>query len=106
MKFSSYANETFGSGIIELLLAETTTPTPNSDNLSELKVLLNLERSKWMNLSQSSDALNYSQFYEFLFTDESAKLKELEKEISFRAYDTNSDGYLSADEFAVAIKGV
>lgn len=44
------------------------------------------------------------QFYEFLFADESPRLSGLEKEITFRSYDTDGDGYLSFDEFSVAIQ--
>lgn len=98
--FLSYANETFGSGILEIM----NNPGDHMDNLNEIRVLYNLERNKWLNLS-SNDLLNYSQFYEFLFPDESGVLKDLEKEISFRAYDSDGDGYLSLDEFSVAIKG-
>jgi Ca2+-binding EF-hand superfamily protein len=98
--FSSYANETFGSAIIEILAVDD-----HSENLKELKILYGLEKAKWTNLSSTDELLNYDKFYEFLFADESSKLKDLEKEISFRAYDTNNDGFLNIDEFTAAIKG-
>lgn len=98
--FSSYANETFGSGILELL----SLPNTHFEHLDELKVLYELERNKWLNFS-TGESLDYANFYEFLFADESPRLGALEKEISFRSYDTNGDGYLSFEEFSVAIKG-
>ncbi|CAF0704559.1 unnamed protein product [Brachionus calyciflorus] len=96
IKFESYLKDIFDYlDDVKILENENL-----SDEYKEMKQLYKIEKEMWIHLANSTDqTLDYETFYKIIFPEEFPEIESFNEVVTFKAYDSDNDSYLSVQEF-------
>ncbi|RNA31831.1 Calumenin precursor (Crocalbin) [Brachionus plicatilis] len=81
---------------------------PSTDeDTKDLKILFTIEKNMWIHLAGGVDQkMDLEKFYQLTYPHEFPEIKTLNERLTFEAYDTDKNGFLSVDEFLEFSKDV
>jgi Ca2+-binding EF-hand superfamily protein len=93
VEFIDYIKDTFGDDVE--MISKIGDQVKDS---AEIRKLYEIERSKWLFISNNSYTMNYQQFYWFIYSDEYPDYQKYEANITFNLFDLNKDNFVSINE--------